>query len=90
MGDCPSPSSRSWWMEGECQSLMCLMAWRDIDIDKASHCTKNWLHSSKITFWSKNAIYVSFDGNPSIILSKRVLLANVHCINESCSYMYVL
>ena len=33
MGDCPSPSSRSWWMEGECQSLMCLMAWRDIDID---------------------------------------------------------
>ena len=34
MGDCPSPSSRSWWMEGECQSLMCLMAWRDIDIDK--------------------------------------------------------
>ena len=35
MGDCESPSSRSWWMEGECQRLMCLMTWRDIDIDIA-------------------------------------------------------
>ena len=33
MGDCQSASSRSWWTEGECQSLMCLIAWRDIDLD---------------------------------------------------------
>ena len=37
MGDGQSPSSRSWWMEGGCQSLMCLMAWRDIDIDMKSN-----------------------------------------------------
>ena len=34
MGDCQSPGSGSWWMEGECQSpIMRIMAWRDIDID---------------------------------------------------------
>ena len=49
MGDCPSPSSRSRWMEGECQSLMFLMAWRDIDrwMDGWMHgCMHGWMDGS--------------------------------------------
>ena len=33
MGDCQSFSSKPKWMERECQSLMCLMARRDIEIE---------------------------------------------------------
>ena len=29
MSDCQSSSSKSKWMEGECQSFMCLMTWWD-------------------------------------------------------------
>ena len=32
MGDCQSLSSRSWWMERQYQSLICLMGWRDITL----------------------------------------------------------
>ena len=48
MGDCPSPSSRSWWMEGECQSLMCLMAWSDIEHRACTkaEATTQWLSAS--------------------------------------------
>ena len=36
MDDCHSFSSKPKWMERECQSLMCLMARRDIEIEISS------------------------------------------------------
>ena len=39
MDECQSFSSKPKWMERECQSLMCLMARRDIEIERETSKT---------------------------------------------------
>ena len=48
MDDCQSFSSKPKWMERECQSLMCLMARRDIEIEMLS----DWLRKTRATLSS--------------------------------------
>ena len=51
MDDCQSFSSKPKWMERECQSLMCLMARRDIEREIKNHA---FLEDNYLTIFVKS------------------------------------